>query len=133
MVISPTLLSFISGVSCPPAVRLEFDNAEKKSCEELRGKPEENPWRQIKCRRFKTHYSRQIKNCSSWCNLFASCFNETSRWTWQCTAMFRLSCPFQISAARDSASLHVHPCRKNGYAVKVSRCNCSEDDNETGK
>ena len=48
--------------------------------------------------------------------------------------MFRLPRPSQLSAAGDNACIHVHPCRKNEYAVKVSRCNRSEDDdNEAGK
>jgi len=90
----------------------------------------------MKCGRLKTHHSRHFKNCSRWCELFAGCFNENknSRWAQQCKAMFRLPRPSQLSAAGDNACIHVHPCRKNEYAVKVSRCNRSEDDdNEAGK
>jgi len=139
MVICPTLLSFISGVPCPPAVPLDFDNTEKNICEKLREKPEENLWHQIKCWRFKTQHSwlsMQFKRCSEWCVLLDRCFNEnaTRRWEKHCSAMFRRPFPSQISAARDNASFHVHPCpRKTEYAVRMSSCNCSENSSDTRK
>ena len=119
---------------------LDSDSTQENIFKELR----ENPWPQIKCEPFTTHYSWQFKKCSNWCDLFARCFNESgiAHWVRQCSAMFRQSSPSQIAAASDKASLpvmdtfHVHPCSslwKNEYVVGVSRCNCSEDDNETGK
>ena len=98
-------------------------------CEELR----ENPWSKIECGRFVW----QSQKCSIWCDLFARCFykNGAARWARQCTAMFRHSSPSRMVAAGDD-TFHVHPCPsfwKNEYAVRVSHCNCSKDDNQSGK
>jgi len=124
----------ISGAKCPPAVPLDFDNAQENICKKLRG---ENPWRQIKCLRFKTERSRQqFKTCSKWCKLFACCFNEnaTACWVKHCSAMFRRPSPSHIIVAGNNASFHVHPCPgRNEYAVRVASCNCSEDSSDTRK
>ena len=119
---------FISGAECPSTANpLDSKNGQKHICEQLRG----NQWSQIKCRRFRAH--GYFKNCSNWCHIFARCFNEngTAHWAQQCSAMFRFSSPTQLAAAGDNASslvmdtFHVHPCPRNTFAIRVSRCNCT--------
>ena len=134
------LAFLISGAACPStASPLDSKNEQKHICEQLRG----NQWSQITCQRFRARHG-YFEKCSNWCDIFARCFNEngTAHWAQQCSAMFRFSSPTQIAVAGDNASslvmetFHVHPCPsfwRNKFAIRVSRCNCTIDDNKRCK
>ena len=95
----------------------------------------------MKCMTFLSDF-RQFYSCSDWCNVFATCFNETGNKPWvdHCLSKFRQPSPFMITAGSNEVSSSVLrirgrrclPLWKNVFVVSVSHCNCIVDDNRDG-
>ena len=121
------------GKHCNAGESLTYKDVKTENCSKLQDAFNSNVQLRIRCSAMITDY--RYSPCSTWCQLFASCFNihPTRQWIRQCSTKFRrVSQRFLIiKGSNDYSSvkvIHVKPkipFWKSLFTIKLDTCNCS--------
>ena len=139
-----------TGEHCSSYEPLEHKELEKGNCEQLVNGTHEK-YRAAECIIYRSYQGRHLKGClSSWCNRFASCFNQTTEWATLCTwrfywfrsSQFDISVPDEGVNASYVRNIHIKYCGKTypdwttvrfKFSIKTTGYQCQSETAINGK